>query len=144
MPKKPTGNPSGRPKFQPTPNQQTTVQFLVSLGVPQAEICNLVWHNEKPITEKTLRKHFRREIAQGDVALKARMGNFLIATIEGRQVDGFVEIKDERTRGQLLQLYAHSRLGWNTRVSAEVGNAKDPAGNVVPFVYQASKTDSML
>jgi hypothetical protein len=37
----------------------------------------------KPLDEKSLRRHFKREIATGEIELHARVGNFIVANILG-------------------------------------------------------------
>ena len=56
---------SGRKTFAPTPEQRGQVKILVGLGIPQEKICMLVINPQtgKPLDPKSLRKHFKREIA---------------------------------------------------------------------------------
>jgi hypothetical protein len=131
----------GRPRFQPTNEQRQNVEALTALGIPQAEICQLVRNSQgKPISENTLRRHFKNEIGAGSVRLKARMGQFLIATIEGREnlPTGMRMIADDRVRGRLLELFLKSRCGFTERQKIE-GNLVKPA-----FIYKASPVDAGL
>lgn len=66
----------GRPLFEPTDEDRKRVETLVGLGLKQEGICLLVEDPKtgKPITDKTLRRHFEHELAVG--AYKA---NSLIA-----------------------------------------------------------------
>ena len=56
-----------RRAFQPTAEQRSNVEVLVGYGMPETEICRLVRNPEtgQPIDPKTLRKHFKAEIAIG-------------------------------------------------------------------------------
>jgi hypothetical protein len=117
----------GRPPFVSTDEQRTNVEILCALGLPQAEICQLVRDARgKPITENTLRKHFRNEIGAGTVKLKARIGLFLIATIEGREnlPPGIRRIESEQVRGRLLELYMKARCGWVERRTIAVNSER--------------------
>ena len=118
--------PGGRPPFVPTADQRRNVEALIALGITQAEICNLVLHRDKPITEKTLRRHFRQEISQGDIKLKARIGSFMIATIEGRDPPtGMTKIESEQVRGSMLALFMRARMGWKERTVTELEGSED-------------------
>src|SRR5260363_95451 len=60
------GKTMARPSFEPTDQQRARVAQLVSFGLTQRELCALVQGEEgKPISEKTLRKHFAEELAYG-------------------------------------------------------------------------------
>jgi hypothetical protein len=53
----------------------------VDLGVPERAICAIIRdHKDKPISEKTFRKHFRKEIDIGATELNSKVGNFMVAT----------------------------------------------------------------
>jgi hypothetical protein len=132
---------AGRPPFEPTDEQRANIEILCALGLPQAEICQLVRDARgKPITENTLRKYFRNEIGAGTAKLKARIGLFLIATIEGREnlPPGMRRIENDQVRGRLLELYMKARCGRVERRTIAVSSEKPM------FVYQANKTDSQL
>ena len=134
----------GRPAFVPTDEQRRNVEAMVGFGIPEAEICNLIRNpaNGKSIDEKTLRKHFTDEIAQGAVKVKSMVGQFMVASILGRELpagSGMVPLKDERARANLASLFAKARMGWRETVVKQHEN-KDGK----PFVYQVSKTDAKL
>jgi len=54
----------GRPVYEPTPTDRATVQNLVAVGVPHAEIARCI--GPRGISVPTLKKHFSREL---DVSL---------------------------------------------------------------------------
>lgn len=58
-------------RFDPTPAQRGRVAELVFAGLTEAQIASLLPNpaTGKPITEKTLRKHFKRELATGTCEL---------------------------------------------------------------------------
>ena len=50
-----------RPRFTPTEEQRSTVRRLAALGIRQADIAEMIGLR----SEKTVRKHFRRELNRG-------------------------------------------------------------------------------
>jgi hypothetical protein len=129
------------PRFEPTEQQRQNVEILVACGTPQMEIAKIIRHLDgRPISDRTLRKHFRHEIDAGEVKLKLRISALLIATIEGRDPpQGMRPIVSDQGRGNLLQLFLKARMGWREREVHEIENADGK-----PFVYRASSTDSRL
>jgi hypothetical protein len=104
----------GRPAFQPTDEQRKNVEVMVSIGIPEEQICLFVRdRRDKPICRNSLRKHFKKELETGATKLNAKVGHFMVATIFGtKPPDGFTPIKDERVRGRLGELFLKARLGW--------------------------------
>ena len=88
----------GRPRFEATDEQRKNVEVLVSLGIPQTDICLMVRGPKgKPISPPTLEQHFRKEIDTGSTNLKAKIGNFMISVIMGSDPPpGFKPITDEK------------------------------------------------
>lgn len=65
---------AGRNPFKPTDEQKKSVRTMAGMGVPQDFICQLVYNSKgNPITGKTLRRHFRKELDQGIAAGKVRI-----------------------------------------------------------------------
>lgn len=61
-----------RPQFQPTDEDRALVEQLAAFGIPVTSMTLFVKDKAgKSISEKTLRKHFAKELAQGE--LKANM-----------------------------------------------------------------------
>ena len=122
--RKPTGRPNGRPRFEPTDEQRKNVAVLVGLGITEVEICGVVRdQKDHPVTVPTLRRHFKRELEAGAVALNGRVGNFMIATIFGQQLpEGFdgTAITDEKSRTRLLELFAKTRMGMGEQAKLKV------------------------
>jgi hypothetical protein len=131
----------GRPPFEPTDEQRRNVEIMVGLGIPQDSICVMTRDKkDRPITEATLRKHFNKEVAQGQAKLNATVGNFMVATILGREPPpGITPITDPKIRASFAELFARTRMGWQTTVKNEIANADNR-----PFVYVANKTDAKL
>ena len=76
-----TGAPKrGKPKYQPTAADRATVQNLAALGATHADIAMCV--GTKGIDEKTLRKHFRRELDTSVMEVKALAMSKVVAAIK--------------------------------------------------------------
>lgn len=131
----------GRPPFEPTDEQRRNVEIMVGLGIPQDSICIMMRNKkDRPITEATLRKHFKKEIAQAQAKLHVTVGNFMVATILGREPPpGITPITDPKIRASFAELFARTRMGWQNTVRTEIANADGK-----PFVYVANKTDAKL
>lgn len=133
---------AGRPRFEPSDEQRQNVDVLTALGLPQDLICRIVRDARgKPITENTLRKYFRPEISAGVAKLKARMGLFLIATIEGRDVlPGMKRIESDQARAHLLILFMKSRMGW---VEKKVTGLESNRGKPL-YIYKTTRAASQF
>ncbi|MCI0151951.1 hypothetical protein KNO81_39645 [Paraburkholderia sediminicola] len=67
------------PPFEPTTSQRRLVKELAGFGIPQPDICTLVTDARgKPICDRTLRKYFARELAQGEVSANSRVAQSLL------------------------------------------------------------------
>jgi hypothetical protein len=107
QPMQPPRRDRGQSPFQPTPGQRQTVQVMVGNGEPQPNIARTIG-----ITEKTLGKHFKTELADGHAQVRAAIGGSVVRAalagnmhaakywlsthggpewriIEGRQIGGF-------------------------------------------------------
>jgi hypothetical protein len=126
-----------RRAFRPTAEQRDNVEAMIGYGIPEVEICNLIKNPEtgKPIDSKTLRKHFKAEIAAGATRLKSLVGERIIATILGREGG----IKDARAQATLAVFFAKTRMGWKETSVHEHANADSK-----PFIFQVNKIDGKL
>ena len=131
----------GRPPFAPTDEQRKNVEIMVGLGIRQDSICALVRdQKDRPISEATLRKHFGKEIDQGAAKLHATIGNFMVATILGRDPPpGIKPITEPKVRASFAELFARTRMGWRETIRSDVGNADGK-----PFIFNFCDTDSRL
>lgn len=67
-----------RPTFKPTDEQRRQVEHLAAFGIPIEQMLCLVFDkNGKPISENTLRKHFKTELATGQVKANAKIARTL-------------------------------------------------------------------
>ena len=62
--------------------------------------------------------------------LKARMGKFLVAVVEGRDLPGLKPIDSDQVRGTLLTLFMKAHMGWRETSVHEHANPVG-VGNVV-------------
>lgn len=62
----------GAPPFSPTDEQRRTVRAMSGFGIPQADIATLL-----DIDDKTLRKHFRRELDRGSIEATVKVAQTL-------------------------------------------------------------------
>ena len=90
--------PPGRPAHHPTDMQRRLVQMLASHGIPQAEVCRAL-----SLSEKTLRRHYRRELDIGAAKLEAALIAHLLRIAGGR---GAVALK-------AIRFALQSRFGWS-------------------------------
>jgi hypothetical protein len=76
---------AGRPSFVPTAEQRANVEAMAGYGIPHEKICSLVNNPQtgKPITEPTLRLHFRTELNRGGTKANARVAESLFRKATG-------------------------------------------------------------
>lgn len=65
-------NPVGRPAYEPTDKDRGLVEAMSAYGVPQLEIAAVL-----EIDDKTLRKHFRRELDTATAKAVTKVGQQL-------------------------------------------------------------------
>lgn len=73
------------PKYEPTDEQRKTVRTLVGYGLRHEQICEVVINprTQLPITEKTLRHHFKKEIREGGITANSLVAQSLFAKATG-------------------------------------------------------------
>lgn len=94
-------NRRGRPPFQPTDEQRRQVEAMVGYGMPEGQIALLILNPQtnRPIDEKTLRRHFRSEIDRGQVKANAAVAQSLFRLATGGNVTAAI-------------FWAKTRMGW--------------------------------
>lgn len=88
----------GRPPHIPTEMQRRLVTILTAEGVPQNGVCHIL-----NISEKTLRRRYRRELNIGAARLEAALALRLLELASG---NGPVAL-------QSLKFVLQSRFGWS-------------------------------
>ena len=63
-----------KPSFKPTDDERKLVEQMSAVGIPQESICLVI---RDGIDDKTLRKHFRRELDTAAVKANAKIGGTL-------------------------------------------------------------------
>jgi len=66
--------PPAPQSFKPTDDERVLVEQMCSVGIPQESICLIV---RDGIDDKTLRKHFRRELDTAKIKANAKIGGTL-------------------------------------------------------------------
>ena len=77
MPRKPTGKPNGKPPFKPTAEDRKQVFDMSAVGIPQESICRVIRADDGGIDDKTLRKHFRKELDTAKIKADANVSGML-------------------------------------------------------------------
>lgn len=124
---KPAPNPPGRKKrfepvdLTPTPEQRAQVQTMAGIGLRHDEIALLVINPDTgvPIDEKTLKKHFERELAKGPAMSTATVAQSLYTKAQG----------DSHQAVTAAIFWLKCRAGWTERTVVEVENK---SGVLVP------------
>jgi hypothetical protein len=74
----------GQPRFQPTPEQRSMVESMKGYGMTHLDICQVVFSKKgRPIDQKTLEKHFRKELDQGAVKANSKVAQSLFQQATG-------------------------------------------------------------
>ena len=97
----------GQPAFKPTNAERELVEQMSSVGIPQESICLVV---RDGIDDKTLRKHFRREL---DTA----------ATKANAEVAGTLYNKAMGGDTTALIWWTKTRMKWSEKQEIEHGGA---------------------
>jgi hypothetical protein len=97
----------GQPAFKPTNAERELVEQMSSVGIPQESICLVV---RDGIDDKTLRKHFRREL---DTA----------ATKANAEVAGTLYNKAMSGDTTALIWWTKTRMKWSEKQEIEHGGA---------------------
>jgi hypothetical protein len=111
----PEKRPAHRPPFKPTDEQRKHVEQLSAFGIPQEAMCDMLG-----ITDKTLRKHFKRELRIGGPKANAKVaGSLFKKAMSGDTASAIFWLK--------------TRAGWKEPVAAPTdsdGNVLIPVLNV--------------
>lgn len=99
-----------RPSFKPTDEERKLVEQMCAVGIPQESICLVV---RDGIDDKTLRKHFRRELDTAKIKANAKVGGAL-----------FNKIMNGDTAAGIF--WAKTQMGWKEKSQIEL----EHGGNV--------------
>lgn len=85
-----------RPPFKPTDEERQLVTQMCAVGIPQESICLVV---RDGIDDKTLRKHFRRELDTAKIKANAKVGGTLFNKAMGGDTTAAI-------------FWAKTQMGW--------------------------------
>ncbi|RWO25254.1 MAG: RNA polymerase subunit sigma-70 [Mesorhizobium sp.] len=106
----------GRPPHKPDETTRRLVELLGGAAVPQPEICSAL-----RIDQKTLRKHYRRELDRGSAMVEAKLAGNLLRLAGGN--DG--------TALKAIMFGLQTRFGWSQYVprpnTSDAGISRKPA-----------------
>ena len=107
MPRKATGKPNGRPSYEPTDDDRKTVSLMCAVGIPHEGIALCI--GDSGIDDKTLRKHFPRELATSKIKANVRISGVIYnAALAGNMT--------------AASLWAKTQMGWKeTSVQEHTG-----------------------
>jgi hypothetical protein len=106
----------GRPSFEPTEDDRKRVETLAGYGLKQEGICMLVVnpHTGEPITDKTLKRHFERELAVGAYKANSMVAQSLFGRATAKK-------KDSQPGDAACAIFwAKCRMGWKEHHVVEV------------------------
>ena len=96
-------NRPGKPLFKPTEEERRFVGQMSAVGIPQESIALVI---RKGIDEKTLRKHFRRELDTAAIKANAKIGG----TLYNKAING-------DTTAAIW--WSKTRMGWKEKSEIE-------------------------
>tara|TARA_R110000796_G_scaffold242489_1_gene364564 strand:+ start:1297 stop:1665 length:369 start_codon:yes stop_codon:yes gene_type:complete len=98
-----------KPTFKPTDDERKLVEQMCAVGIPQESICLVV---RDGIDDKTLRKHFRRELDTAKIKANAKIGG----TLFNKAVNG-------DTTAAIF--WAKTQMGWKETSHTELSGDLD-------------------
>lgn len=104
MPRKATGNPTGRPPYKPTDDDRRSVELMTACGLNQTQVARQL--GDGGISENTLVKYFREEL---DTAVdKANVKMAATAFNKGLSGDA-----------HMIRYWMNCRAGWKEKSEIE-------------------------
>lgn len=126
MARKARGGSNGRPAFKPTDDDRKTVSLMCAVGIPHEGIALCVGDG---IDDKTLRKHFAKELETAKIKANAKVGGSVFnAAIKGA--------------GWACNLWTKTQMGWSETIKAEL-TGKD-GKDLGPTIDLTKLTDEQL
>lgn len=128
---RPGANPASmsRRPFEPTDEQRRQVEAFAGYGLPQEEMCGLIVNptTGRPITLKTLLKHFRAELDTGMARANARVAESLFRQATGAPAQYDAEGRQVRAEQPPVVaasiFWLKARAGWKERDVHELTGA---------------------
>ncbi len=101
-------------EFVPTDEERTMVEKMASVGITQTEISKVVGDG---IDDKTLRKHFRKELDTAKIKANAAVG----LTLYNKALNGDTAA---------LIWYSKAQMGWREKSHLEIEHSGDLSVNI--------------
>lgn len=126
----------GHNRFEPTAEQRAQVEALRAYGAPLEDICPFILDKAgKPITVKTLRKHFKHELTQGKWKIVSVVAQTLAQSakgVEAKYDDRGRLVRAERSPDTIAGIFICKALGgWVDRHQLQhTGKVDQPAKTV--------------
>ena len=118
MPRKATGNPNGRPNYEPTEDDRKTVSLMCAVGIPHEGIALCI--GDDGIDDKTLRKHFPKELATSKIKANVKIGGSIFnAAISGNMTAATLWAKTQVGRKERSELEINGNVHY-TKVQRTV------------------------
>ena len=92
-----------KPPFKPTDDERKLVGQMCAVGIPQESICLVI---RDGIDDKTLRKHFRRELDTAKIKANAQIGGTLFNKAVGGDTTAAI-------------FWAKTQMGWRDTTNGE-------------------------
>jgi hypothetical protein len=114
----------GRPPYEPTDKDRTMVRLLCAGGITQDRISVAIG-----ISDRTLRKHYKRDILVGATEIDAQAVATLVDAMRSGGKEGSPAAK----------WWTQSRMGWVEKILVDDGKPADtPMRVIVEFVGEAA------
>ena len=94
---------AGQPAFKPTDDERKLVEQMTACGIPQESQCLVI---RDGIDDKTLRKHFRRELATAATKANAKVAGTLFNKAMGGDTTAII-------------WWTKTRMKWSERQEVE-------------------------
>jgi hypothetical protein len=125
----------GRPPYEPSDRERETVRRLAGYGMPIEDIAAMlpkVGPNGDHMNERTLRKHFAAELAEGRVETNQAVVQSLFNMATGRGLDAPVP--------SAAIFWTKARMGWTDRPQ-ETTSAEEIAQRVAAAIGETRTSE---
>ena len=143
-------NKGGRPPFTPTAKDRKLVKSLASYGIPHPDIAALIINpsSNTSISDKTLRKVFRRELDTGMTEANSKVAESLYIQAIGAPAvydENGKKVRDEQPRVPSAGIFwAKTRMGWKEPATSHEITGKSGGPLQMTNVDLEKATDEQL
>lgn len=135
---------AGAPAYEPSDKDSAQVETLASYGIPEVDIAKLVINPKtgKPITAKTLRKHYREKLDIGIAKADAKVGESLFIQACGApavyDAAGNCLREEQKRVPSAAIFWMKARRGWRDNDKLEVSGNN---GGPIPLVITKNESN---